>query len=207
MNRTSILLLIILSACDWFDSDQSQADLVKDIPELTKNTHDSLFSNTTDGRLLYDSVVFSGYVIAYYTDGSIRSKKGYLEGRQEGDALIYYSDGALHSRRPYLNGAKHGEHMGYYPDGQVKFQYYFENGLSQGVHRAWFKNGEPRKEMNYKDGFEFGTQKVWRPDGKLRSNYVIRENGRRYGMLGLKRCSKIDSDSGNIDPYTGENER
>ena len=41
------------------------------------------------------------------------------------------------------------------------------------------------------------------PDGKYRSNYVITENGRKYGLVGLKRCKKIDGETENIDPYTG----
>ena len=41
---------------------------------------------------------------------------------------------------------------------------------------------------------------MWRPDGKYRANYVVRENGRSYGLTGLKRCKKIDGKNEVIDP-------
>ncbi len=56
-------------------------------------------------------------------------------------------------------------------------------------------------EINYLNGKPFGSTKIWRKDGKLRSNFVIRENGRRYGLAGIKRCTKINIKEEIIDPY------
>ena len=75
--------------------------------------------------------------------------------------------------------------------------------MSQGTHKTWYRDGSLSSELNFKDGHEFGAQKVWRQDGKLKSNYVVRENGRRYGNLGLKRCKKLDGEDETIDPYRG----
>lgn len=201
MSRFVLILMISLIACEGSREDLSQAIF---IPDLEIDESDERLELSRRGILSLDSVPFSGYLIRHYPNGQLKSRKGYFEGKQEGDAWIYYADGKVYSQRPYRNGEKHGEHLAYYPNGQKKFQYYFVNGLGEGTHLEWYEDGSPRREMNYKDGKEFGAQKMWRTDGKIRSNYVVRENGRQYGMLGLKRCTKIDSETGDIEPYQGE---
>lgn len=197
------ILMISLVACHS-STDEGQANFLNlEIPEVEVLEGDTRFSMSTDGTIYLDSMMFSGYMVTFYPDRSLKSKKSYYQGRLEGNFISYYPNGQIYSHRPYHLGEKHGEHLGYYEDGQLKFQSYFVNGFSQGTHKGWYPSGSLKKEMNYKDGKEFGAQKYWRSDGKMRSNYVVRENGRRYGMLGLKRCAKIDSETGDIDPYTG----
>lgn len=191
-------------ACDTFETGESQAIYLKEkIPNIEMLEGDERFDRTNDGKVMLDSVPYSGYLLSYYRDSTIRSKKGMYQGRLEGDFISYYPNGQVYSIRPYHLGEKHGEHLGYYEDGQIKFKYHFVNGFGQGTHKQWYQNGDLKSEMNYKDGKERGLQRVWRPDGKMRSNYVVRENGRQYGMLGLKRCAKIDSETGDVDPYKG----
>ncbi len=155
------------------------------------------------GVLVVDSIPFSGCLVKYYADGKIATSKHYVDGLLEGNWITYYPDGLVKSSRMYLRGEKHGLHEGFYENGQIKFSYHFVNGLSEGTHLSWYPNGQLSREQNYENGYERGAQKVWRSDGKMKSNYVVRENGRRYGMIGVKRCAKIDSESGDIDPYKG----
>ncbi|UXX77917.1 toxin-antitoxin system YwqK family antitoxin [Reichenbachiella carrageenanivorans] len=199
------LLIVALGlwACDWSSYDQSQARLAYVITDEELFEDDVRLSRSVDGYTYLDSVRYTGYLISYYPDARLKSKKGYYDGKLEGDYITYYPSGEVYSQRPYHKGEKHGEHLGYFEDGGLKFQYQFVDGLGEGTHKEWYESGEPKLEMNYVKGHELGAQKYWRPDGKLRSNYVVRENGRRYGMLGLKRCAKIDSETGDIDPYKG----
>ncbi|MEO9851759.1 MAG: hypothetical protein ABJE80_03725 [Reichenbachiella sp.] len=204
MNRLLLILTLSMMACDLSTEDELQvfSSTIK-IPEVVLKEEDQRLSMMTNGTILLDSTEFSGYLITRYPNDSIKSRKGYYQGEMEGDFVTYYPNGQVFSRRPYHLGEKHGQHLGYYEDGQLKFQYYFENGFGQRTHLEWYADGSKKKEMNYVDGKERGAQKFWRRDGKYRSNYVVRENGRKYGMLGLKRCAKIDSESGDIDPYKG----
>lgn len=191
-------------ACGLFDLDEPQAINFSDqIPKTVLLETDNRLILSSDGRLYLDSLLYSGYLTSFYSDSTLKTRKGYLNGRLEGDMLSYYANGQVAQYRPYHLGEKHGEHLGYYEDGKLKFQYFFIDGLSQGTHRQWYHSGQLRKEMNYIDGNERGSQKVWQPNGKMRSNYVVRENGRRYGMQGIKRCAKIDSETGDVDPYKG----
>lgn len=191
-------------ACDSSDIGESQViKLRKQIPMVELLESDARLSRADDGTIMLDTVKYSGYLLVYYPDSTIKSRKSFYQGRLEGDFVSYYRNGQVFSQRPYHQGEKHGEHLGYYENGQLQFQYYFVDGLSQGTHKTWYPNGDLKMEMNYVDGRERGLQRVWRLDGKMRSNYVVRENGRKYGKLGLKRCAKIDSETGDIDPYKG----
>ncbi|MEP3386680.1 MAG: hypothetical protein ABJO02_00745 [Reichenbachiella sp.] len=197
------LLAMSVVACDSTLDESQATNLKKQIPKVELLESDSRLSRANDGTIYLDTTAYSGYLISFYSDSTIKSKKTYYQGKLEGDFVSYYSNGQVSSLRPYHFGEKHGEHLGYYKNGKLQFQYFFEHGFGQGTHKTWYPNGDLKMEMNYVDGKERGLQRVWRTDGKMRSNYVVRENGRKYGKLGLKRCAKIDSETGDVDPYKG----
>lgn len=155
-----------------------------------------------NGVLLLDDKPFSGYLMAHYPSGALKEKTPYMKGEEHGEKLGYYANGALMFVRGYQYGEKHGTHQGFYEDGSDRFKYQFEKGSNIGTHYDWYEGGQLAKMTNFKDGKPFGVQKMWRSDGKIRSNYVIREDGRRYGLVGLKRCKNINTDSEEIQPLT-----
>lgn len=163
---------------------------------------DSGLSQDGLGRLCFNQIPFSGSIVSHYPDGKLHTYTPYAAGRLEGTSLIYYPSGQLRSIRYFEKGEKEGLHKGFYSDGSPQFRYLFEGGKSVGTHLNWYENGQLAQEMNYVDGKEFGAQKVWRQDGKLRSNYVVREDGRRYGLVGIKRCKNIDTEAERIAPLT-----
>jgi antitoxin component YwqK of YwqJK toxin-antitoxin module len=189
------------------DSSMEATDISKtaiSIPNVEIADHDEKLFMNSDGILLHNELPFSGFLIKKNSDGVLIEKIGYLNGSQAGDMLGFYENGAKKFIRPYLNGEKHGIHLGWYEDGTLRFLYQFENGLSEGNHKEWYEDGSIMQDFNFKDGKPFGSQKVWRKDGKIRGNYVVRENGRRYGLMGIKRCTKIDGEDERLDPYVGE---
>lgn len=209
--KLKILNLVLLCAtsavqmgCDPASGKEAEAiNFEVSIPPTETSEKDGALTTNQMGIVLKKGSPYSGYLLAHNDEGKLTSRRGYLNGKLQGEWTTYFSNGKVETKRTYNEGEKHGEHYGYYVNGQLRFRYYFEHGLGQGTHMTWYADGQQSGEMNYKDGHELGPQKVWRPDGKLRSNYVMRENGRRYGLIGLKRCSKIDSDSGDIDKYKG----
>ena len=61
-----------------------------------------------------------------------------------------------------------------------------------GIDFNYYRDLTKDRDIKESDGFSFtivlkpfGSTKVWRKDGKLRSNFVIRENGRRYGLAAV----------------------
>lgn len=168
------------------------------IPKIELSEDHKNLSRNSEGQLLCDGKPFSGYLVSHYSSGVLRTSIPYYLGVQESVSLGYYPSGRLMYERPYKKGEKHGTHSGYYENGQPKFRYLFEKGLSIGNHQEWYESGQLASDLNYRKGQPFGPQKVWRPDGKIRSNYVMREDGRRYGLVGMKRCKNIDTENEQI---------
>lgn len=155
-----------------------------------------------NGITLYEGLPFDGHIVGYYHDGTIKSLAPFKDGLAESVKTGFYPGGELMYERPYEDGEKHGIHKGYHRDGTPRFVYHFEKGLSIGTHQEWYPSGQLAKLMNFKKGKPFGEQKVWRSDGKIRANYVIREDGRRYGLVGMKRCKNLDVVAETIKPLT-----
>jgi len=168
--------------------------------EVTRG--DTQLGRIMTGIVTYDSGPFSGSIMEYHSNGQIKSKKQYWEGKRQGESSGYYEDGTVAHLRAYKKGEKHGTHIGWYPDGKMKFKYIFDDGLSTGTHFEWYADGHPFKQMNYEDGLELGSQKVWSMGRKMRANYVVRENGRKYGLVGLKRCTNINTKAETFDRIT-----
>jgi len=145
-----------------------------------------------NGVLYCNDAPFTGSLIAYHTDGSVKQNTPYINGRRHGTDRAWYVDGTPMEERPYAAGKKEGLHRGWWPDGTLKFVYHFEHGLQEGVAREWFADGTPFRVFHFENGKEQGSQKMWYEDGTLRANYVVID-GRRYGLIGSKPCSSPNS--------------
>lgn len=178
--------------------------LQEEIPEVYVDKDHALVEKKLNGEVYVDGELYSGYLVSAFPNGAMATMYGHLQGKRHGTSSEYYENGNPKSVRTYQKGEKHGIHEGYYLSGQKKFYYIFQDGFSEDNHKQWFENGELYSDMNYLNGKELGKQKVWRPDGKLRANYIVRENGRRYGLQGIKRCTKIDGEEKTIQPYRGK---
>ncbi|MEQ9423019.1 MAG: hypothetical protein RJQ09_01280 [Cyclobacteriaceae bacterium] len=196
MRRSFELFLIVIIA---FGCNSPNSVTIPDI-KVTKG--DPRLGRTPSGVVTYDTIPFSGSIVTFYPSGTLKTSKQYSEGKQEGLFLGFYKDGSKGFSRPYKQGEKHGGHLGWHPDGSQKFKYNFVAGLSEGTQYDWYPDGSLYKETNYRNGQEFGSQKIWRKDRKLRANYVVRENGRKYGFAGLKRCTNLDSEDESFDRIT-----
>lgn len=185
------------------DVESSKKELVPSgvlVPEVFVQKGDSLLYLDKKGVLSYRRVPFSGYLFFESNIDEVKSKVPYINGLKEGISIGLFSDSSLCYRRGYENGEKDGLHEGWYVSGQLKFKYYFKEGLSVGNHKEWFPDGSIYKDLNYKYGKQFGSQKEWFKNGKLRANYVVRENGRKYGLTGVRRCNNINTTKEVLEP-------
>lgn len=197
MNWTfALLFTLVIASCSPNRKEEvlNTMAIYDSIPEVTILHTDSLLVKKQDGSMLIKNEPYSGYIITRFPTGEMKLKEGYLNGLKEGRSMCYYPSGNIKYNRIYHKGEKTGIHLGWYNTGQKEYEMTFIDGFSEGEHKAWHANGQLYKLQHYKDGREFGSQKVWRPDGKIRANYVIREDGKKYGLMGLKRCAVIDGD-------------
>lgn len=205
--KTFVAVLVLLSCGEAEISEPFMDEEVRQgiqIPSIEVAISHPAVVKSQSGAVGFEGKPFSGYLISRYSNDANFLKQGYLDGTLNGMTTGFYPNGQVLYSRPYLNGEKHGEHVGYHENGKREFRYYFVNGFSEGNHKKWYADGSLLSDMNYQNGKERGKQQVWRPDGKLRANYVVHENGRRYGLQGIKRCTKLDGVSKTIDPYKGE---
>ncbi|MCV9388580.1 toxin-antitoxin system YwqK family antitoxin [Reichenbachiella ulvae] len=174
------------------------------VPDFEISVGHAELKKLKSGEYLFRGLPLSGYLLEHDQSGILRSRRGYFDGFLEGDYLLFYPSGDTAEWRNYSQGRKHGRHVGFHSNGNQKFEFFFDKGKAIGTHRQWYADGTSYMLENYNDaGKPFGLQRVWRPDGKLRSNFVVKEDGRSYGLVGLKRCTKIDSETKYIDPYEG----
>ena len=152
-----------------------------------------------NGVLEYKGIPFDGRLITRYKNNSLESEIDYSEGRKNGEEKQWYSDGTPAVLRSYTQGFKSGVHKGWWPDGTLKFEYHFnENGEYDGAVNEWYASGQQFKAFNYTEGEECGSQKLWKEDGSIKANYDVR-NGERFGLIGLKKCYSLTSNSDELN--------
>lgn len=187
MNLIRIVLFIFI--CGGCQSSSTNKLKPINIPDITYIKGSEGF-NKSKGYLSYQGKLFSGFVVEYHANDSLKSKSGYWEGKMEGDAKGWYPSGKVWFERFYKRGEKHGEHQGWWNNGQLKFKYQFVDGGFHGKQFGYHRDGESSELRNYEMGKEVGKQTAWSPKGKLVFNYVIKNN-KRYGFIGRKNCTSV----------------
>lgn len=178
-----LLLLMAATACHDADSEWRRPVIRSDDPRL------ALRQDT----LLLDGRPFTGSTIAFLPNGDTALLESRLDGVEHGPSRRWHPDGRPMEDRHYTHGRKTGTHHAWWPNGQPRFEYRFTDGEHDGPMNEWYEDGTPLRAFHLRMGHEDGQQRLWWPDGSLRANYTVR-HGRRYGRLGLKRCSNpVDS--------------
>ncbi|MFT6881701.1 MAG: antitoxin component YwqK of YwqJK toxin-antitoxin module [Marinoscillum sp.] len=174
------------------------------IPDQKVLRSDAALDYQTVQITSFEGTPFSGHVVEYYENGELKSDVSFLNGLRQSVSKGYHPNGVLAYERLYKVGEKHGNHVGFYESGAKQFEYHFDHGVNIGTHTEWYESGQVSTLFNYENGQPFGLQQTYRSDGKLRSNYVIREDGRRYGLVGIKRCKNIDTEDEQIKPLIAD---
>lgn len=135
-----------------------------------------------DGQIVLDSEesVILDIRSTYYSDGSVKSSGGYVDGRKEGTHRIYDENGNIISGEVYKMGTKtaegvvdqtgdfQGEWELYYEDGTLRAKGNYENSLRTGDWIFYHKNGKIESEGKYVEGLPQGQWKWYYENGKSR---------------------------------------
>ena len=151
-----------------------------------------------NGVLKYNSLVFSGIIISYHSNFTVKSRVKYLEGRKEGFEHYWFENGELAMERCYSNGIKTGVHRGWWVKGHLKFEYHFnDQGAYHGKVKEWYASDQLFREFNYHNGKEIGSQRLWKLNGDIKANYFV-HNRDRFGLIGLKKCATVSENPQNL---------
>lgn len=187
-----VISFLFFISCDEPPQEVIKNDHIVDvqIPTIKKNRNDKGFQ-LKNGVLHFEKTPYSGTVIKFYDNGSLKSESTYYQGKREGKYFGFYPNKNKWFERYYTNGFKTKKHKGWHDNGQQMFEYKFNNkGVYDGAVKEWYNNGQLAKHFNFKNGQENGSQKMWKPTGKIKSNFFT-VNGERYGLIGLKNCVSV----------------
>lgn len=127
-----------------------------DINVIDYNNKTSLWSSETQP--------FSGYVTSRYSDLSLKSIFGLLNGKKQNTALEFFPDGHLKSSTDYNNGRIHGEKKSWSlaTPHVLLSSLNYSSGKPHGEQKQWYPTGEIFKVMNLDMGKEAGMQPAYR---------------------------------------------
>ncbi len=138
---------------------------------------------------------YSGFVVSYYDDCTMKEKFGMLNGKKQGQNMQWYPDGHLKNVSHYDKGKLHGEKRLWSggPEHILIAQYQYDTGKAHGEQKKWYPTGELYKKLNLVRGKEEGLQQAFRKNGALYANYEARA-GRIFGMKKATLCYGLDAE-------------
>lgn len=95
------------------------------------------------GDLAYDlntNTLFSGTSTEYHTNGKLKEKTTYREGKWVGLSEIFYKNGQLEYQSNYKNGLLNGSTTGFYESGEIKYKGGYQDG--NGFEDSFYKSGQ-----------------------------------------------------------------
>jgi len=138
---------------------------------------------------------YSGFVISYYSDNTLREKFAILDGKKQNEAIQWYPDGHLKITANYHKGKLHGEKKIWSADSVhiLIAHFNYQTGKAHGEQKKWYPSGELFKKLNMYRGKEEGIQQAYRRNGALYANYEVRK-GRIFGLKKAALCYGLEEE-------------
>jgi antitoxin component YwqK of YwqJK toxin-antitoxin module len=120
-------------------------------------------------RMMFDSAGIRSYTRMFYPSRK-PAAEGWFLNQQKDSVWTYYSpsDGSVRIREPYQNGKLHGIVRNYYNSGQVSEEAQWAYGQKQGPWKQYYQTGATRLSAHYRDDLLNGSYKVYFADGTLK---------------------------------------
>lgn len=194
---TLFFLSFLLTSCSEHKakpSPSSNADLILEVPE-TIALKSALQYNPKASLWTLNDLPYSGFIVSYYPDGSLKEKFGSLDGVKQNEFIQWYPDGHLKNVTHYHKGKLHGEKKIWSADSVhiLIAQFNFQAGKAHGEQKKWYPSGALFKKLNMNSGKEEGIQQAYRKNGVIYANYEARE-GRIFGLKKAALCFGLEDE-------------
>ncbi len=156
---TSIICLLILFSCS------------KEISEPKLEERDGIKYEVNS------TATFTGSSVNYYSDGQLKGKINYKDGKKDGLHESFYTVGKLRFKKNYKDGKLHGLSEEYHFNGQLHYRGNFKDGKEDGTHHSYHGNGQLLTTESYKNGKLHGLHERFYEDGQMRSRSIYRDGG------------------------------
>lgn len=171
------------------------SEVLLEVPETIVSEADVQYNHK---RSLWtrNDLPFSGFVVNYYPDNTLKEKFGVLKGKKQNEAIQWFADGHFKNVTNYHEGKMHGKKKLWSADSlHVLIAHYnFHTGKAHGEQKKWYPSGELYKKMNLNRGKEEGMQQAFRKNGALYANYEARE-GRIFGLKKGALCYGLEDEN------------
>lgn len=194
-----IIFLLSLFLISCAENKQSEINLqtlstVSSVEIPNRIVRKSLLNyNNKKSIWLLNDKLYSGFIVSFYPDSSLKEKTGIYEGKRQNLALKWFPDGRVKQVANYHKGKLHGEKKLWSPDTShiliTHLNYYL--GKVHGEQKQWYPSGELYKKLNLNLGKEEGMQQAFRKNGELYANYEAK-NGRIFGLKKSALCYGLE---------------
>ncbi|MEM1123354.1 MAG: hypothetical protein AAGJ18_23135, partial [Bacteroidota bacterium] len=198
--RFTLFSTILIGSCTENTANKKSFDpnldrITLTIPDKTVNKTLMTYKNKISLWTLNDQP-YSGYMVSYYPNGTLKEKTGVLNGRRQNLSSQWYADGHLKQIANYNKGKLHGEKKMWTSDANhvLVAQLNFAKGRAHGAQTQWYVTGELYKKLNLNMGKEEGLQQAFRENGELYANYEAR-NGRIFGLKKAALCYGLEDEN------------
>ncbi len=133
-----------------------------------------------EGGIVNEAGVKQGLWTYYYTDGSIRSKGHYKNGKKIKDWIYYHPNGKVEQKGKYQDdGRLTGVWNWYYESGNLEREESFRRGKEDGIFVEYSDTGKVLAKGEFLDGLEEGEWYYYVGDHREEGNY---EGGYQTGV-------------------------
>jgi antitoxin component YwqK of YwqJK toxin-antitoxin module len=105
----------------------------------------------------------------YYESGELLSKRRFVEGQLQGQAMDFHRNGKPMARAHARDGRLEGAYESYYPDGTREIACYYVRDSLSGTFRTWYSNGQPRRIEHWQGDQKIGPDSTFYENGRLES--------------------------------------
>lgn len=194
------LLLILVQCIESPSEDKARAvvnitnemeapKVVDSLTVLNKN----LILDQLKGVWFYNQNPFNGYAVKYYSDGTLKEKIGFINGKREGVAKRWSENGVLRWQVNYKKNKLVGTYKTWWENGALAEKSTYKNGILEGEQQYWYDSGQLAKLRQLEQGKENGMQQAWLKNGTLYVNYEAK-NGRVFGLKRANLCYQLEDE-------------
>lgn len=131
----------------------------------------------------------------YYTNGNIKARGQYQDGKKTGEWIYFYPNGKIEQRGKYVNGLPHGKWLWFYDNGQLLREENYVKGKRDGEFYEFTPQGDTMVKAYYIEDKLDGEWMYFLNDYKEVGQY---QDGKKTGVW-----KAYDTKTGNLI-FTGE---
>jgi len=124
-------------------------------------------SGAIQARMMFDASGERSYTRMFYSNRKLAAE-GWFVKQQKDSVWTYYSssDGSVRIREPYADGKLQGMVRFYYNSGKVSQEMEWENNKKQGIWKQYYPSGSLRLSAHYRDDRLYDSYEVYFANGK-----------------------------------------